>query len=307
MRDILIIGGGLAGLTAGMYTKRAGLDALLFERMFTGGQASTTNLIENYPGFDDPISGPDFAMKIENHARKFGLEIQYDEVIGMELDGKIKKVKTQSKEYEAKAVILAMGAEPKKLGLDKEDEFRGRGVSYCATCDGAFFKDRDVVVVGGGDTSAEDAMFLAQYANKVYLVHRRDTLRATKILADRVIASKKVEKVWNSVVEAILGEDHVTGVRIVNVKTGDKREIKADGLFIAIGVRPNSELIKGKINMTEAGYVLTNDAMETNVPGVFAAGDIRQKPLLQLVTAAADGAIAAYSAQKYIIESFGDE
>jgi len=297
----------LAGLTAGMYTRRAGLDTLLFEKMFTGGQASTTDLIENYPGFDDPISGPDFAMKIENHARKFGLEIQYDEIVDLELEGKIKKVITENKEYQAKAVILAMGAEPKKLGLAKEEEFRGRGVSYCATCDGAFYKDRDVVVVGGGDTAAEDAMFLAQYANKVYLVHRRDTLRATKILADRVVESKKIEKVWDSTVEAILGEDHVTGIRVVNVKTGEKREIKLDGMFIAIGVRPNSELIKGKITMSEAGYVLTNDSMETNIPGVFAAGDLRQKPLLQLITAASDGAIAAYSAQKYIIQTFGDE
>jgi|CZCB01.1.fsa_nt_gi thioredoxin reductase (NADPH) len=307
MKDIIIVGGGLAGLTAGMYTKRAGLDTILFEKMFTGGQASTTNLIENYPGFDDPISGPDFSMKIENHARKFGLEIQYDEIIGMELEGKIKKVITENQEYEAKAVILAMGAEPKKLGLDKENEFRGRGVSYCATCDGAFYKDRDVIVVGGGDTAAEDAMFLAQYASKVYLVHRRDTLRAAKIIADRVIASKKVEKVWDSVVEEILGEDHVTGVRVANVKTGEKREIKADGLFIAIGVRPNSELVKNVVETNDAGYVLTNEAMETSVPGVFAAGDIRQKPLLQLITAASDGAVAAYSAQKYIIETFGDE
>lgn len=307
MKDIIIVGGGLAGLTAGMYTKRAGLDTLLFEKMFTGGQAATTSLIENYPGFDDPISGPDFAMKIESHARKFGLEIQYDEIIGLELEGKVKKVITEKQEYQAKAIILAMGAEPKKLGLDKEEEFRGRGVSYCATCDGAFYKDRDVVVVGGGDTAAEDAMFLAQYAKKVYLVHRRDTLRATKIIADRVVASKKIEKVWDSTIEAILGEDHVTGIRVANVKTGEKRDINVDGIFIAIGVRPNSDLIKETITMSEAGYVLTNDAMQTNIPGVFATGDLRQKPLLQLITAASDGAIAAYSAQKYIIETFGDE
>lgn len=306
MKDIIIVGGGLAGLTAGMYTKRAGLDTVLFEKMFPGGQAATTNMIENYPGFDDPVSGPEFAMKIENHARKFDLEIKYDEITGLELDGKVKKVLTENEEYEAKAVILAMGAEPRKLGLEKEDEFRGRGVSYCATCDGAFYKDKDVVVVGGGDTAAEDAMFLAQYVNKVYLVHRRDSLRATKILADRVISNKKIEKIWDSRVEAILGEDNVTGIRVVNVKTGEKREIKLDGIFIAIGVRPNNELIKGTIEMTEAGYVLTNESMETNIPGVFAVGDLRQKPLLQLITAAADGAVAAYSAQKYLIENFDE-
>ena len=306
MKDIIIVGGGLAGLTAGMYAQRGGLDTLLFEKMFTGGQASTTNLIENYPGFDEPISGPDFAMKIENHARKFGLEILYDEITDLELEGKIKKVKTENGVYECKALILAMGAEPRKLGLDKEDEFRGRGVSYCATCDGAFYRGKDVVVVGGGDTAAEDALFLSQYVNKVYLVHRRDTLRATKILADRVIASNKIEKIWDSTVEAILGENQVTGIRVANVKTGEKREINVDGIFIAIGVRPNSDLIKDKVKMSEAGYVLTNDSMETNIPGVFAAGDLRQKPLLQLVTAASDGAVAAYSAQRYIIEKFDE-
>jgi thioredoxin reductase (NADPH) len=304
MLDVIIIGGGLAGLTAGLYTNRGGLKTLLFEKMFPGGQAATTNMIENYPGFDEPISGPDFAMRIENHARKFGLEIQYDEIIGLELDGKVKKVITEKQTYESKTVILAMGAEPKKLGLDKEDEFRGRGVSYCATCDGAFYKGKDVIVVGGGDTAAEDAMFLSQYVNKVYLVHRRDTLRASKILADRVIANNKVEKIWDSAVEAILGEEQLTGARIVNLKTGEKRDIQADGMFIAIGVRPNSELIKDKITMSEAGYVLSNDSMQTNISGVFVAGDLRQKPLLQLVTAASDGAVAAISAQRYIVEEF---
>jgi thioredoxin reductase (NADPH) len=303
--DVIIIGGGLAGLTAGLYTNRGGLKTLLFEKMFTGGQAATTNMIENYPGFDEPISGPDFAMKIENHARKFGLEILYDEITGLELDGKIKKVTTDKQTYECKAVILAMGAEAKKLGLDKEDEFRGRGVSYCATCDGAFYRGKDVIVVGGGDTAAEDAMFLSQYVNKVYLVHRRDALRASKIVADRVVTNSKVEKIWDSAVEAILGEEQVTGARIVNLKTGEKRDIQADGIFVAIGVRPNSELIKDKITMSQAGYVLSNESMQTNIPGVFAAGDLRQKPLLQLVTAASDGAVAAVSAQRYIVEEFG--
>ena len=305
MKDIIIVGGGLAGLTAGMYAKRAGLDTLLFEKMFTGGQATTTDLIDNYPGLDEPISGPDFAMKIENHARKFGLEIQYEEITSLELDGRIKKVITEDKVYEAKAVILAMGADAKKLGLDKEDQFRGRGVSYCATCDGAFYRDKDVAVIGGGDTAAEDALFLAQYVNKVYLIHRRDTLRATKIIADRVIEHKKIEKVWDSTVEAILGDDKVTGVSVNNVKTGEKRDIPVDGAFVAIGIQPHSELVKDKVNMTHAGYVLTDENMKTNIPGVFAAGDLRQKPLLQLITAAADGAITAYTAQKYIIEEFG--
>ncbi|MBE3101844.1 MAG: thioredoxin-disulfide reductase [Firmicutes bacterium] len=306
MKDVIIIGGGLAGLTAGLYTNRGGLDTLLFEKMFVGGQASTTNMIENYPGFEEPISGPDFAMKIESHARKFGLVIQYDEIIGLQLEGKVKKVITEKQEYECKTIIMAMGAEPKTLGLDKELEFRGRGVSYCATCDGAFYREKDVIVVGGGDTAVEDALFLAQYVNKVYLIHRRDALRASKIIADRVLENKKIEMVWNSAVEAILGDDQVTGAAIANLKTGEKRDIKADGLFVAIGIHPNSELIKDVITMSEAGFVLTNDCMQTNIPGIYAAGDLRQKPLWQLITAASDGAVAAVSAQRYIIEKFGN-
>lgn len=306
MKDVIIVGGGLAGLTAGLYTNRGGLDTLLFEKMFVGGQASTTNMIENYPGFEEPISGPDFAMKIESHARKFGLVIQYDEIIGLQLEGKVKKVITEKQEYECKTIIMAMGAEPKTLGLDKELEFRGRGVSYCATCDGAFYREKDVIVVGGGDTAVEDALFLAQYVNKVYLIHRRDALRASKIIADRVLENKKIEMVWNSAVEAILGDDQVTGAAIVNLKTGEKRDIKADGLFVAIGIHPNSELIKDVITMSEAGFVLTNDCMQTNIPGIYAAGDLRQKPLWQLITAASDGAVAAVSAQRYIIEEFGN-
>ncbi|HOB19870.1 MAG TPA: thioredoxin-disulfide reductase [Candidatus Atribacteria bacterium] len=304
MYDVIIIGGGLAGLTAGLYAKRAGLDALLFEKMFVGGQASTTYMIENYPGFDEPVSGPDFAMKIENQARKFGLVIQYDEIKELKLEGDIKKVYTDKGEYQCRAVILATGAEPKTLGLDKEERFRGRGVSYCATCDGAFYKGKDVVVVGGGDTATEDALFLSQYVNKVYLVHRRDSLRANQISAGRVLKNDKIEKVWDSVVEEILGEDSVTGVRIVNLKTGERREIKADGIFVAIGIRPNNELVKGRLKMSEAGFVLTDETMATDIPGVFAAGDIRQKSLWQLVTAAADGAVAAVSAQRYIVEKF---
>ena len=306
MKDVIIIGGGLAGLTAGLYTNRGGLDTLLFEKMFVGGQASTTNMIENYPGFEEPISGPDFAMKIESHARKFGLVIQYDEIIGLQLEGKVKKVITEKQEYECKTIIMAMGAEPKTLGLDKELEFRGRGVSYCATCDGAFYRKKDVIVVGGGDTAVEDALFLAQYVNKVYLIHRRDALRASKIIADRVLENKKIEMVWNSAVEDILGDDQVTGAAIVNLKTGEKRDIKADGLFVAIGIHPNSELIKDVITMSEAGFVLTNDCMQTNISGIYAAGDLRQKPLWQLITAASDGAVAAVSAQRYIIEEFGN-
>lgn len=304
MQDIIIVGGGLAGLTAGIYAKRAGMNTLLFERMFPGGQASTTYSIENYPGFDDPISGPDFAMRIENHARKFELEILYDEVSELQLEGDIKKVITSKDVYESKTLIIATGAKPKTLGLEREDEFRGRGVSYCATCDGAFYKEKEVMVVGGGDTAAEDAIFLAQYAKKVYLIHRRDELRATKILQENVFKNNKIEVIWNTVVENILGEDQVEGVTIRNVNTGDTREIKLHGIFVAIGIDPNNNLVKDKVRISEAGFIITNENMATDIPGVFAAGDIRQKPLWQLITAAADGAVASVSAQRYIIDKF---
>lgn len=304
MLDVIIIGGGLAGLTAGLYANRAGLSTLLFEKMFVGGQAATTYLIENYPGFEEPISGPDLSMKIESHARKFGLEIQYDEVTKIEMEGQVKRVHTENRVYESRTIIIATGAEPKTLGLAKEDEFRGRGVSYCATCDGLFYKDKDVVVVGGGDTAVEDAEFLAQYVNKVYLVHRRDSFRANKTSSDRVMANDKIKVIWDTVVEEILGDENVTGVGIRNLKTGEKSQLKADGMFVAIGIVPNNDLVKGQLKQTEAGFVLTDENMKTDIAGVFAAGDIRQKPLWQLVTAVSDGAIAAVSAQRYIIENF---
>lgn len=304
MLDVIIIGGGVAGLTAGLYANRAGLSTLLFEKMFVGGQASTTYLIENYPGFEEPISGPDLSMKMESHARKFGLEIQYDEVTKIEMEGQVKRVHTENRVYESRTLIIATGAEPKTLGLAKEDEFRGRGVSYCATCDGLFYKDKDVVVVGGGDTAVEDAEFLAQYVNKVYLVHRRDSFRANKTSSDRVMANDKIKVIWDTVVEEILGDENVTGVGIRNLKTGEKSQIKADGMFVAIGIVPNNDLVKGPLKQTEAGFVLTDENMKTDIAGVFAAGDIRQKPLWQLVTAVSDGAIAAVSAQRYIIENF---
>lgn len=304
MKDIIIIGGGIAGLTAGMYAQRGGMDTLLFEKMFVGGQAATTYSIENYPGFVDPISGPDFAMKLESHARKFGLEILYDEVKDIQVDGKIKKVITDNKEYQTKTIILAMGASPKMLGLEKEEQFRGRGVSYCATCDGAFYKDKVTAVVGGGDTATEDAMFLAQYASKVYLIHRRDQLRASKILQDRVMAHPRIEILWDTVVESIMGEEQVEGIKVRNLKTDSLSQLELDGFFIAIGIQPNSDLIAGKVDMTDDGFVLTDENMATNVPGVFAVGDLRYKPVWQLVTAASDGAIGTLSAQRYIMENF---
>ena len=304
MHDILIIGGGMAGLTAGIYARRAGLDVLLFEKMFAGGQIASTYSVENYPGFDEPITGPELAMKIENHARKFGLEILYDEVTGLKLDDKTKKVITENNEYEAKAVILSMGAQPKTLGLTKEDNFRGRGVSYCATCDGAFYRDKRVAVVGGGDTAAEDALFLAQYVSKVYLIHRRNELRAYKLLQRKVLENKKIEIVLNSVVNEIIGETEVTGVRVSDVTSGQSNVIDVDGVFVAIGIQPNSSLVKGIISTDEVGFAVADECMRTSLPGVFVAGDLRKKPMWQIITAASDGAIATLAAQRYIIEEY---
>jgi thioredoxin reductase (NADPH) len=276
----------------------------LFEKMFVGGQAATTYTIENYPGFVEPISGPDFSMKLEEHARKYGLEILYHGVKEIIVHEKIKKVVTEDKVYEAKTIILATGASPKELGLEKEEQFRGRGVSYCGTCDGAFYKDRVTAVVGGGDTALEDAFFLAQYASKVYLIHRRDQFRGSKILQERVLKHQKIEVLWDTVVESIIGEEQVEGIYVKNVKTNDVSRLDLDGFFIAIGIRPNSELAIGKLDMTDDGYILGDESMNTSIPGVFAAGDIRYKPVWQLVTAASDGAIATLSAQRYIMENF---
>ena len=303
MWDCIIVGGGVAGLTAGMYAQRAGLKTLLFEEMFAGGQAATTYQIENYPGFVDPINGVDFAMKMEEHARKFGLEIIYDQVKDLQLDGRIKKVLTSKGEYESKTVILAMGAQARTLGLPKEDQFRGRGVSYCATCDGLFYKGKAVAVVGGGDTAVSDAIYLSKIAGKVYLIHRRDELRASKILQERVFENPNVELVWNCVADTILGEEKVQGLTVRNTINSDRRNLTVQGIFVAIGIRPNTKLVEGKIDTTEAGFILTDENMATGIRGVFAAGDIRQKSLRQIVTAASDGAIAAIMSQQYIIET----
>lgn len=303
MYDIIIIGAGVAGLTAGLYGSRGGFKTLIIEKMFAGGQAATTYEIDNYPGFVETITGPDLAMNMEKHAKKFGVEITNEDVIEIDIDHPIKKVKTNKNIYEGKTLILAMGANPKKLGLEKEKEFVGAGVSYCATCDGAFYRDKTVAVVGGGDTAVEDALFLSRFCNKVYLIHRRDQLRAVKVLQDAAFANDKIEFVWNSVVEEIIGEQGVQGVVIKDQNTGETKELQLEGLFIAVGIQPNIELVKGKVEVNNNGYIITDEGMQTNKPGVYAAGDIREKFLRQLVTAASDGAVAAYAAERYVTEN----
>ncbi|OEF98826.1 thioredoxin-disulfide reductase [Vulcanibacillus modesticaldus] len=302
--DVAIIGAGPAGMTAAIYTARSNLSTVMIERGVPGGQMVNTGEIENYPGYED-VMGPDLANKMFEHAKKFGTEYAYGDVKEV-IDGKeYKIIDVGNKQYKAKAVIVATGAKPRLLGVPGEKELSGRGVSYCAVCDGAFFKDRELIVVGGGDSAVEEAIYLTKFASKVTIIHRRDTLRATKILQDRAFKNEKIGFIWNSTVEEILGENRVEGVRIKNKLTGEETDISANGVFIYVGTDPLSSAVE-KLGITnEAGYILTNDNMETKVPGIFAAGDVREKSLRQVVTATGDGSIAAMAVQHYI-ESLGD-
>lgn len=289
--DLIICGAGAGGLTAAIYAGRAGLKTLVLEKLFSGGQAATTYEIDNYPGFDETIEGPELAMKLDAQARKFGADLRSEEILSLSLEGEVKEVHTANAVYRAPQVILAMGAQPKLLGLEREEELRGRGVSYCATCDGAFYRDRVTAVVGGGNTALEDALFLSRFCRQVYLIHRRDSFRGDKYLADKVLADSKITVLWDTVAEKINGEQ-VESLTVRNVKTNEMREIALDGLFVAVGITPQSGLAEGKVAM-EDGYILTDELMRTNVAGIYAVGDIRKKFLRQVVTAAADGAIAA--------------
>ena len=304
MHDVIIIGGGPAGYTAALYSARAGLATLVLEKLAPGGQMATTLSMENYPGFEEPISGPDLALRMENQARKFGAVVEYDTVTEVIPDIGIKTVKTLKNTYRCKAVILCMGAAPKKLGLPKEELLRGSGVSYCAVCDGALFRGRPVAVVGGGDTAAENALYLSRFCPKVWLIHRREMLRASKVLQKELFSNKNIEFIWNAVVEELRGKLSLEGITVRDLKTGSTRALDAEGLFISIGVTPNTSLVQGKVALDDDGYIITDESMRTNVPGVFAAGDIRSKLLRQVITAASDGAVAACSAEQYISNTF---
>ena len=299
--DVIIIGGGPAGLTAGIYASRARLKTLLLERIMPGGQILTSPHLENYPGFPEGVSGVQIIEDIVSQARRFGLEMKMEGVSSIEDDGKSGKiVKTDKGVYKAAAVIFATGASYSKLAVPGEDKLGGRGVSYCATCDGPLFKNKEVVVVGGGDTAVEEAIFLANFCAKISVVHRRNELRAAKILQERAFANKKLNFIWDSVVAEILGEEKVEGVKVRNVKTGEEKTIPSHGVFIAVGFRPHTELAKGLVDMDEKGYIITKDDLSTSRPGFFAAGDCRKKLLYQFVTACGDGATAAFAAQKYV-------
>jgi thioredoxin reductase (NADPH) len=307
MRDVIIIGGGPAGYSAALYSARAGLDTLVLEKLAPGGQMATTLSMENYPGFEEPISGPDLALRMENQARKFGAVVEYDTVMEFLPDSDIKTVKTQKSIHQCKAVILCMGAVPKKLGVPGEDFFKGSGVSYCAVCDGALFRSRTVAVVGGGDTAAENAIYLSRFCPKVWLIHRRDRLRASRALQKELFNNKNIEFIWNSSVEEIHGRYSVTGITVKDLKTGSIRVMDVEGLFVSIGLTPSTSLVEGKVSLDADGYIITDERMQTDIPGVFAAGDIRSKVLRQVITAASDGAVAAHSAEHYIIDKLEDD
>lgn len=301
-KDIIIIGGGPAGLTAAIYAARAGLDIILIEKLFSGGQIATTDSLENYPGFAEPVNGVDFSMALDQQARNFGVEMLNEEVVEYHLTGPIKKITTTGGVYTSYTVILATGAQPRLLGVPGEDSFRGKGVSYCATCDGSFYKDKVVAVIGGGDTACEEAQYLSKICKKVYLVHRRDELRAVHSLAQRVLTNPKIQVLWDSLVDKVDGQATVTDMQIRNKLTGETKKYDVDGFFVAIGIIPNTSEIKNNVKLNDSGYIITDTHMATNVLGVFAAGDARNTPLRQVVTACADGAIAAENAREYLNE-----
>lgn len=300
--DLIILGAGPAGVSAAIYAARAGLHTLWLEKQFaTGGQIINTYEVDNYPGLPG-ISGMELGEAMEAHAEKLGISPTVENVLSVEDVGAEKLVRTKKHEYRGKTLILACGASHKKLGIPGEDELGGMGVSYCATCDGAFFKDRTAVVVGGGNTAVEDAVFLARVCTKVYVVHRRDELRADKILQDRLKECSNVEMVWDSIPMEIRGTDQVTGLLVQNRKTGEERLLEADGVFIAVGILPNTGKFSNFVQLDENGYIIAGEEGVTNVPGVFAAGDIRTKSLRQVVTAVSDGANAVASVQKYLLK-----
>ena len=300
MHDLIIIGAGPAGLTAGLYAARGRLNALLLERLAPGGQVLTTDWVENYPGFPEGISGFELMEKMKTQAEHFDLPIRMEEVIELELRPEKKVVITHKERLEAKALILTLGATPKKLGIEGEELLIGKGVSYCATCDGPFYRDQEVAVIGGGDTALEEALFLTRFAGRIHLAHRRDKLRAVKLLQDRAMAEEKIEFIWDTVPVRILGERGVEGIELKNVKTGEIARKEVQGVFVFIGTWPNADVFNGMVKQDENGFVITDEKMETSIPGVFAAGDIRSKVLRQISTAVGDGANAAFFAERFI-------
>ncbi len=301
--DTIIIGGGPAGYTSALYTSRAGLSTLLIEKFSAGGQMTQTEQIDNYPGYDETIDGFTLGFKMKQGSERFGTESLQAEVLSVDLINNPKKVVTDTGEYFAKTVIIATGADHKHLGIEKENELVGRGVSYCAACDGMFYKDKTVVVVGGGNSAAADALLLSRVCKKVYVVHRRDTLRATKIYHAPLLNAKNVEFKWNSQIDELLNDAKVNGVKIKNIKSNEIEEVNCDGVFISIGRTPSTKLFKNQLELDESGYIVADESTKTNIPGVFAVGDVRTKVVRQIITASADGAIASHFAEEYLAEN----
>ena len=298
--DLVIVGGGAAGMTAGLYASRAGLKTVLLERMMTGGQVMNAEKIENFPGFPDGVSGAEFGPLLQDQAMKYGMEIQISEVTGLRQVNSNWAIDAFGGEYSAKAVIIAGGSTLRKLGVPGEEQLHGAGVSYCATCDGAFFMDQVVGVVGGGDSALDEAIVLTEFASKVVAFHRSDRFSGEKVLQDRVLSSPKIEARWNTTVDAILGEGQVEGVNITDVSSGETSRVDLAGVFIYVGLEPNTEYLRDLLPLDNAGHVPTDIWMRTPLPGLFAAGDIRQSSAAQLVSAAGDGATAAIAARRYI-------
>lgn len=298
--DVIIIGGGPAGYTAALYSARAGLSTLVIEKMSVGGQMALTGDIDNYPGFENGVDGFTLGMKMQQSAERFGAKTEYDEVLAVDFSNKIKKIKTLMGEYNAKAVIIATGANPKKLGLENEEALTGRGIHYCAHCDGRFYKDKTVAVIGGGNSAVSDAIYLSNLSKKVYLIHRRDTLRATQVYKAPLEKAENVEFLWNTALTGVIFDQKVIGAEIKNLKTNETNGLVIDGIFISIGRQPASELFNGILNIDDYGYIIADETTKTNIDGVYAIGDVRTKPLRQVVTAVGDGATAVHFAEEYI-------
>ena len=302
--DVLIIGGGPAGYTAALYAARAGLDTLVLERMSAGGQMALTGDIENYPGFDEGIDGFTLGFKMQQGAERFGAKTEFADALSVDFSEKIKRVNTTAGEIFAKTVIIASGANPRELGLQNEAAFVGRGVHYCAHCDGRFYKDKTVAVIGGGNSAAADALYLSRLVKKVYLIHRRNSLRAAKIYHEPLKTAESVEILWDTVVSELITDKKVTGLKIKNVKSGEESELSCDGIFVSIGRKPATEFLKDNIKIDGNGYIVADETTKTNVDGVYAVGDVRTKALRQIVTAVSDGATAVHFAEEYLVEEF---
>ena len=298
--DMIVVGGGPGGYTAALYAARAGLDTVILEKLSAGGQMALTEQIDNYPGFEDGIDGFSLGEKMKRGTERFGVETKLAEVLSLDLSGTVKKAETSEGPLFARTIVLATGAGPRELGIEGEQELIGKGVNYCAACDGMFYKNKTVVIAGGGNTAAADALILSRICKKVIVVHRRDTLRATKIYHEPLMKAENVEFRWDSEIIELLHDEKVIGIRLRNVKTGEETTLACDGVFVSIGRKPSSELVKDQVEVDPAGYIIADESTRTNIPGVFAVGDVRTKALRQVVTAVADGATAVHYAEEYL-------